>query len=501
MRIGLKLMLALVAPIIALTLVLGYVFQERSRELLREELAREGRAISRVVQIAAEDYLRDRQVSDLRQLADRITGYERVLGVRLFDREGTLTYQPGVLDPYPFQHWPELRRAMAERRTVEMRRHFGRESAVGFIVPLANRRGELMGAVQVLQLESSIAEDERTTREFILALTLAMVVAILAIVFFVTRMSIVRPIARLVRGFREVGAREVPSRVPVQGDDELAWLCREFNGMCERLEATRVTLQREQEQRRRVEGELRNAERLAGLGRLAAGLAHEIGTPLNVILGRAEALQRGQTPGGTAERHLGIIVSQSERIARIVRDMLDFARTKPRRHVETDVRAAVLAVVELIERRCEGLGVAVEVTGEGALPAVLADPDQLQQVFLNLATNALDAMPDGGRLRIGLTTTSAAHPEHRGEPRPCVAVAFADDGVGIAPEDLPQVFDPFYTTKDAGRGTGLGLSVSYGILEEHGGWFDVRSGPGAGSTFTVVLPVRSADAAESEAGA
>lgn len=488
MRIGIKLTLALLVPIVALTLFLGFVFENRSRELLRDELAREGRAISRVVQIASEDYLRDRQLSDLRTLADRISGYERVLGVRLFDRKGVLTYQPDSLARYPFEHWSELRRVLAERRTVEMRRRIGQQPVVGYIVPLANRRGTLLGAVQVLQLESYIEQDERATRAFVLQLTLAVAAATVLIVLVVTRLSIGNPVARLVRSFREVGALESPARVPVDGDDEFAWLSREFNGMCERLESTRANLLREQEQRREIEAELRHAERLAGLGRLAAGLAHEIGTPLNVILGRAESLQRAGAAGETANRSLGIIVSQSERIARIVRDMLDFARMKPRRHVLTDVTTCLRTTLELVDRRCEAQGVTVQLESGAALPQVSGDPDQLQQVFLNLASNALDAMPGGGTLRLHAEARTATNPERPGPPSRCLVVQVADSGAGIAPEDLRRVFDPFYTTKEAGRGTGLGLSVAYGIVEEHGGWIEVRSEPAAGTTFTVFLP-------------
>lgn len=490
MRIGLKLTVALVLPLVALTLFLGYLFEIRSREFLREELAREGRAISRVVQLASEDYLRDRQVKDLRQLADRVSGYERVLGVRLFDAAGALTYQPPGLEPYPFQQWDDVRRAMTERRTVEMRRQIGPESAVGFIVPLFNRRGTLVGAVQVLQLESYIAEDARATRRFVLQLTGAMALATLVIVLIVARFSIGVPISRLVRSFREVGARDVPSRVPVHGDDELARLSREFNGMCERLECTLDNLRREQEQRRHVEAELRNAERLAGLGRLAAGLAHEIGTPLNVILGRAESLQRTSVGHEGAERSLGIIVSQSERIARIVRDMLDFARMKPRRHRPTNVRDAIVSALDLVESRAEAQGARIDVEAPEDLPELMADPDQLQQVFLNLAANALDAMPGGGQLRVVAAVAAATNPEHGGGPKSCVAISFSDSGAGIAPANLPHVFDPFFTTKDAGRGTGLGLSVAYGIIEEHGGWFDVCSELDSGTTFQVYLPLR-----------
>ncbi len=491
MKIGWKLTLALVIPIVTLTLFLGYGFQIRSRELLREELAREGRAISRVVQIASEDYLRDRQVSDLRQLADRISGYERVFGVRLFDRDGSLTYQPTSLAPYSFEQWDELRTAISDKRTVQMRVLVGDQPAVGFVVPLFNRRNELTGAVQVLQLESYIAEDERTTQTFIFQLTFAMVIATLIIVPVVTRASISRPIARLVRSFREIGASDAPEPVPIQSNDELGWLSREFNGMCERLADTRAVLLREQDHRRAVEAELRNAERLAGLGRLAAGLAHEIGTPLNVILGRAESLQRTHLAGESAQKHLGIIVDQSERIARIVRDMLDFARMKPRRHVETGLRYALQSALDLLEGRLESQNVVVDLVAPDLIPTVLADPDQLQQVFLNLCANAIDAMPEGGRLSIRVSEQTATNPEHAGPAIACVQVTFQDTGTGIAPEELKHVFDPFYTTKDAGRGTGLGLSVSYGIIEEHHGWFEVASLPDSGASFSVYLPLAS----------
>ncbi len=500
MRIGWKLTLALVLPMVGLTVFLGFAYLDRSRELLREELAREGRAIARVVQIASEDYLRDRQITDLRQLADRITGYERVLGVRLFDADGRLTYQPRTLDPYPFEHWNELRRALAERRMVAMHRVIGDQPAVGFLVPLYNRRGQLTGAVQVLQLESYIAEDERATRRFILELTLAMVAATVLIVLVVTRGTITRPIARLVRSLREVGARDAPPRVPVTGADELAWLSREFNSMFERLETTRERLGQEQEQRRQVEVELRNAERLAGLGRLAAGLAHEIGTPLNVIIGRAESLQRSGPAGDAAARHLGIILSQSDRISHIVRDMLVFGRMGPRRQIETDVRVPIRAVLDLLAPRLESQGVRLESTFDEHLPTTLADPDHLQHVFLNLATNALDAMPRGGRLVVAAGAARAAQPERAEAPRDCVTVTFTDEGEGIAPEVLKHVFDPFYTTKDAGRGTGLGLSVAYGIIEEHGGWFEVRSRPGEGTAFRVYLPAVPAHASAREPG-
>jgi signal transduction histidine kinase len=424
---------------------------------------------------------------DLQELADRITGYERVLGLRLFNASGGLTYQSVTLAARPFRHDSELRRVLRGAGTVEMRRSFGEHTALGFIVPLQNRRGELIGAVQVLQLESYIQEDARSTRGFILLLVSSMVGLTVIIVLFVTRLSITRPIEGLVRSFRAVGASETPARAAVRGDDELGRLAQEFNGMCDRLEQARASLAQEQDQRREVEARLRNSERLAGLGRLAAGLAHEIGTPLNVISGRAESLQRTARDDEATTKALRIIVSQTERIVRIVRDMLDFAGMKSPRRDLLDPASVVETVTELIEERAAAQRVRIEREGAGPVPAVTADADQLQQVFLNLAMNALDAMPEGGVLRVSIRARPAS-PELGGAARPCTAVTFEDTGSGIPAEALHHVFDPFFTTKEAGRGTGLGLAVSYGIIEEHGGWFEVDSAPGRGTRITACLP-------------
>jgi two-component system NtrC family sensor kinase len=491
-KLGFRFTLFLVVPLVALTVLLGFWYLQESRRTLREELRREGRAIALVVQVAAEDYLRDRQFEDLRRFVDQVTGYERLLGLRLFDAAGAIAYQSAVLDTFPFRHRSVLSEVLRTGQPGETQRRFGHQPVLGYIYPLRAADGALVGAVQVLQLESFMEEDERGIRRFILALTIAMVLAIVLVVYLVTRHNVARPIDELVRSFREVGARERPTPVPVRREDEFGRLAREFNGMCERLEAARRSLIAEQEERRRMEEALRNAERLAGLGRLAAGLAHEINTPLNVIGGRAEALRRTVEGQEAAERNLRIITAQIERIARTVRDMLDFARMKPARRVATDLNAAVVSVLDLMENQLEHRGVRVRLEEAAEVPPITADPDQLQQVFLNVVINAMDAMEGGGSLRVRTFVADAAHPERPGGAVRCAGVEFEDTGAGIPPEDHAHVFDPFFTTKGVGHGTGLGLSVSYGIVRDHGGWFDLDSAPGRGTRIAIHLPIEPA---------
>jgi two-component system, NtrC family, sensor kinase len=208
-----------------------------------------------------------------------------------------------------------------------------------------------------------------------------------------------------------------------------------------------------------------------------------------VIGGRAASLLRHRADDESTERGLRIIAGQIERISRIVRGVLDFARTRELRIAPMSLERTLGAVIELIAERLEARHIAIETVIPHDLPAYSADADQLQQVFLNLALNAADAMPGGGCLRIVAGLGQRAHPEHGPGSRPCLAVTFEDTGGGIAPEHLERVFEPFFTTKEVGGGTGLGLAISWGIVREHGGWIDVASELNKGSTFTVYLPM------------
>jgi signal transduction histidine kinase len=270
--------------------------------------------------------------------------------------------------------------------------------------------------------------------------------------------------------------------------DELGRLALEFSAMYDRLEAAKTSLLAEQDERARMESSLRNTARLASLGQLAAGLAHEIGTPLGVIAGRAESLQRRLAGNGQAEQSLGVVLDQIDRITRIVRSMLDFAKVRELHLAETDLGAVLDSTLEFVSHRLEDLGIEVETwVAPGARP-VRGDAENLQEVVLNLVLNAADAMPSGGRLSVMIRPQRRAHPEHGAELE-LVEMVFRDDGSGIAEEHIDRVFDPFFTTKEVGKGTGLGLSVSYGIVREHGGWMEAESAPNQGTTMRVLLPV------------
>ncbi|HWV45735.1 MAG TPA: PAS domain S-box protein, partial [Nitrospira sp.] len=233
---------------------------------------------------------------------------------------------------------------------------------------------------------------------------------------------------------------------------------------------------RDASERKRLQEQLRRTERVAELGTLASGMAHEIGTPMNVILGRAEYLMDRVTEE-PIKRGLRTIITQVERITRVMNQLLSFARRKAPQRVPLDLRNVIEDGMEMFQERLARNHIRVEMGMADPCPMVLADADQMSQVLLNLIMNALHAMPDGGTLRVGL------EPEQS-----MVKLTIADTGHGIPPEVIRKIYDPFFTTKEFGKGTGLGLTVVKGIIEEHQGSIAVESEQGKGTRFTILLP-------------
>ena len=227
---------------------------------------------------------------------------------------------------------------------------------------------------------------------------------------------------------------------------------------------------------RALEDQLRKTERLAELGTLASGMAHEIGTPMNVILGRAELLMRKAKDEST-KRGLETIVTQVERITKIMNQLLSFARKRPSEQRSVDLVVVIEGVLEMLLEKFKNDNIHVIKDFARDLPPVLADVDHMSQVLLNLILNACQAMPGCGTLTLQLCSK-----EERVELR------VQDTGVGISKDQISKVFDPFFTTKPVGEGTGLGLTVVHGMIQEHNGTITVESIPNQGTTFTISLP-------------
>ena len=245
-------------------------------------------------------------------------------------------------------------------------------------------------------------------------------------------------------------------------------------------------------ERRRVEQQLFESEKLAATGRLAASIAHEINNPLEAIKNALYLLVTRTSPDSANYRFLEIANKETQRVSGIIKQMLGFYRPSVARQL-TDVNQIVREVVELLAKVFHQHGIAVRLELAEQAPRIMAASDQLRQVFLNLIINSQHAMPDGGALTI---MSSVAEPDGAEYvSRRSVVIHVRDTGNGIKPEHQDHIFDPFFTTKTEGKGTGLGLWVSAGIIEDHGGQIKVKSKVGQGTTFTIFLPVGTADAA------
>lgn len=234
--------------------------------------------------------------------------------------------------------------------------------------------------------------------------------------------------------------------------------------------------------------QLRRAERLATVGTLAAGIAHELGTPLHVVLTYAKMIASGEAQGGEVARGAGVIAEQAERMTRIIGRILDFARPRPPEKALADVAAIARAALGVLAPLAERRGVTLEFAQGPGSAAATVDVGQLQQVLVNLVMNAIQASARGARVAVEVGEARARRPGAGAEPAEHVRVDVRDEGEGMQPERLARLFEPFFTTKPAGEGVGLGLSVSHGIVREHGGWIQVESEVGKGSRFTVHLP-------------
>jgi two-component system, NtrC family, sensor kinase len=301
---------------------------------------------------------------------------------------------------------------------------------------------------------------------------------------------IVRPVRALVEHARSIGAGRFYSRSKPRSD-ELGQLGAEMNHMAELLEQSRLKLSEETNGRLQALNQLRHADRLATAGKLSSGIAHELGTPLSVVLGRAKIIRTNLAVPEEARRNAQIVEEQVVRMTRIIRHLMDFARAGESNRAQLCVRDLTQRVQTLLAPLAEKQGARLVLDAVIEDARLDADAEQLEQVLTNLIMNALQALRGPGLVTLRVDAKRTRGP---GEATAddYVLIQVQDNGPGMPTQVVARVFEPFFTTKAIGEGTGLGLSVAYGIIEEHGGFLSVESSPGQGSCFSVYLPCSTA---------
>jgi len=318
-----------------------------------------------------------------------------------------------------------------------------------------------------------------TTRVRVLGLSVTgIAVSALVVWFFIRRVT--RPLRELSESAEAVGRGDFSRRIDRFSNDEFGELAVTFNQMTTNLQNSRLELERAMQTVKATQEQLIQSEKLSAVGQFVAGVAHELNNPLTAVIGFSELLQTAQTDDKT-KGHLERIAKSAHRCHKIVHSLLSFARQEAPERKLVDLTTVLEEVLEIMAYDLRTSNVTVVREFAPDLPNIMADPHQLQQVFVNILGNARQAIEPfqrEGRIVIRTHCTDG-----------WVAIVFQDNGPGIKPQHLARIFDPFFTTKPAGKGTGLGLSLSYGLIQEHGGKISAQSEPGHGATFRIELPV------------
>ncbi|MBI4528286.1 MAG: HAMP domain-containing protein [Deltaproteobacteria bacterium] len=503
MKLGTKLIVYLVVTVIITMLIHGYLSIKQDRENVSNQMRLGMRGLARSIQATLGHFYGDRRsLSETQKFIDTVGPKDNIHGVVVYDTTGEPVSISSSLKET--ERFPELApdpilQLDPSRVIKEGKSRDGYIQGPGLLIyyriePIFNSEEQPAGAFVVARHGPRMLTNIEARRNRIVATTSALVVLLSVLILILVRRNVSSPINELIERIGEIGKGHWEQRIKVSGHNEISSLAQEFNNMSERLQHTYARLVAEQQEKLRLERELRHSDKLASVGQLAAGLAHEIGTPLNIIGGRAESLLRRERAPEEIQENLQIIRSQIDRIAGIVRQLLEFSRRKERAVRAVEVPSLLAAVGNLLRHKIEEKSATVELTMTDPIPSIQADPDLLQQVFINLYLNSLQAMSHGGVIRIhaGLAQDGSAGVSGE-DPSRRLRICFEDNGPGIAPDHIEHIFDPFFTTKDIGEGTGLGLSVSYGIVKDHGGEIHVESDPGCFTRFIIDLPIKPAD--------
>ena len=501
MRIATKLTMLLLLAVAVVLAGFGYIRARQERERLIAEVRQEVLVLANAIRLTVEHALRDRRPQDIQELLVALVHDPNPVDrIRIFDRNLEDINSSAMSDVAATIWIPqaELEQVLTSGKTRVRYLDIPDRPAVYAILPLKTRRGVTIGVLEVVHLATRIqrrirdANREQVLRLSLLSLTIALVI------WLTVRISIRQPIGQLVRSALAIGHGDLNRRLTLQRRDEIGQLASAFNRMAESLQAAQARTAAEAQARLELERQVQQVQKLATLGRLASEVAHEVGTPLNIVSGRVEVIQRGLPPDHPLSRHLTTILRQIERISGIIRQLLEYARPRRPAVHPIPVGPILTRMVDMLVPLIRQRRVTVETEAPDDLPPLLADPDQLQQVLLNLMTNALDATPPGGQVRLVATqadpgsTDTRPHIE-RGRPdEPSLTLILADSGRGMSRDQLEQIFEPFFSTKERRGGTGLGLPIVEDIVRAHRASIQVQSAEGAGTTVLLRWPMAKA---------
>ena len=516
-----KLNILLLGAMVVIFALLGYLNVRLHRQHLEQSTLLSAERVSDIIKHSTTDYMLRNNREGLYRSIQTMAAEPGMEKIRIFDQEGRITYttdsaeERHVVDKTAeacyachAQSQPLARLNRPDRFRIY--RNAAGARVLGIITPIENQPAcsnatchahpaeqRILGVLDTnLSLAKTDVQVAESSRRMIAYTGCALLLIAVLSWFFVWEV-VGRPVKALERGTERLAAGDLGYQIDVRSKDEIGELASSFNGMSRQLQAehnenltwTHSLEQRVEQKTReltRAHEHALHTEKMASIGKMAAVLAHEINNPLSGILTYAKLLRKwiDRDDAGRSHRQeicdsLDLIASESRRCGDLVKNLLTFSRTTPMNLQPANLNQVVERSLRLVQHQLDLAGIQVQPQLDPDLPPVVCDAAQIEQVILALVMNALDALPQGGNLWL---STSFGH-----EPN-CARIVVRDDGSGIPPEILSRIFEPFLTTKETGRGVGLGLAISHSILERHNGNIEVQSEEGRGTTFTVTLP-------------
>lgn len=483
MKLTIKMIAVFILGIVVILCFDGYLSMQREVSFFEQDMKKDARVFGRAIaKPVLHTWGRDGLDSALELIseANRDDNPVKIRLVLLRDCEAKFR---------PLIQQSELTAVVAGQEVQVTREPGSRNGLYCSYIPLTQNE-QVIGAIEVSESLSYLTEYHDATVTRIQVLTASLVLLGTIYTALLGYLLIGRPLQSLMERVRAISSGEIRQPPLIHSKDELGELATALDEMCQHILHARDELQAESKAHIDALEQLRHTDRLQTVGRLAAGIAHELGTPLNIISGRAGLIAKGRLQPELIIESSHVIKEQSDRMTGIIRQLLDFARSRtPKRH-STELRTLIQQTIKLLEPLARKKKLQLDLSSELPEFHLMLDAGQIQQVLTNLIVNAFHAVEVGGHISIEYGRKRGRPPgQQSGEDQDFGFITISDDGVGIPSKDLPQIFEPFFTTKEVGEGTGLGLSIAYGLIQEHRGWIEALSELNKGSQFTIFLPL------------
>jgi len=516
--------LALLAALVLFSVLLV----QHQRNEIRAEAVRHVNQLSEVLIRSTRYAMLQNQPEYVHRIIQDVARQNNIAKVRIFSKEGVIidsTYQPELgmkvdrkaegcfhchQTDRPVQQVPLSERARmfvapgGKHMLASMEVIRNEPSCYNSACHVHSSAQSVLGVLDIVYSTDEIDDATQRSVVVIIALLLGLVVIASLLMSLLVHRLIYVPLRDLESGARRIASGNLDQAIPVRSDDELGQLASSFNTMTAALKESgrelrewNHTLEQKVAERtralRQAEAETVRGEKLASVGLLAAGVAHELNNPLTGILTFSTLLRKKLPDGSPDAEDLDLVINETKRSAAIIRRLLDFAREKAPEKKFTDLNRLIEDTVRIVEKPAHLRDIRIELDLDRNLPPVWVDANMIEQVIMNMLVNAQQAIEEEGSVTVCTRRAPALKsPEQGAKPVPMVVISISDTGCGIPESDMKRIFDPFFSSKEVGKGTGLGLSVSHGIVDAHGGLIEVESTVGKGSTFRVYLPLEAA---------